>query len=295
MSDTRLPGILIVDDSKTTRAMIQRVIGMIDLPIGQVYEAADGAEGLKRLAESRIDLVLADLNMPVMDGFEMIDRMRGNENWRSIPVIVISAQPDPERIDLLKRNGVMGYLPKPFTAEAVRNIVGPLLEAAEKPVAVKEAPHESFNLTLAEALAAALETMAFISPELVSGPEIPSLAAGVRLVRVDFKGQDTQGSLSLAASPEFGAAMAANLDATHPSAGDDALKELANVTCGLLLRMRPGGGIGFHLAPPQLSLSTETSPAAIFQSTDLIALQADGHVIAARVATVPAFDGEMPI
>lgn len=287
-----LPTILIVDDSRTTRAVIKRVIGMLDHPIAEIYEAADGAAAIKRLERARVDVVLADLNMPVMDGFELISRMREIESWRRIPVVVISAQPDSRQIEMLKRNGVTAYLPKPFTAEGVRDVIGPLLEAArQETAAAHQQLHHEFNLTLAEALAQALATTAFISPELVCGPDHPPLEAGARVVRVNFKGHDAAGSLSLAASAEFAAMMVANLDAQDATAGDDALMELANVTCGLLLRMRPGGGAGFHLEPPQMWSAQQTRPADILNGSDLIMLSADGQLIAAQVIADPALYG----
>jgi two-component system chemotaxis response regulator CheY len=293
MSNKLFPSILIVDDSQTTRSMIKRILSMLEAPIGKVHEAADGAEALAALRTVRIDLVLADLNMPGMDGFEMIAQMRKDPALRSIPVLVISAQPDPKKIAMLQRQGVAGYLPKPFTPESMRKVMAPLLEHAGESACVERVgPAVSFNLSLAEALAEALETIAFMSPELVEGPGAPPLPTGFRLVGVDFKGKDTQGSLALAASPSLGLAMAANLELTNAAGADDALKELANVTCGLLLRMRPGGGVGFQLSPPHLSSPAETNPVSIFASSDVIALKADGHLIVAHVHTDAGFYGE---
>jgi CheY-specific phosphatase CheX len=149
----------------------------------------------------------------------------------------------------------------------------------------------TINLTLAEALAEALETMAFVSPQLVQDPHASSLPASSRLVRVNFKGHDTQGSLALAASKEFASTMASNLDVKGEQAADDALKELANVTCGLLLRMRPGGGAGFQLEPPQMSSAANANPTALFRDGDLVELQADGQLIAAQIIADDAFYG----
>jgi two-component system, chemotaxis family, chemotaxis protein CheY len=287
------PTILLVDDSGVTRTMIRRVIGMTDLPVGTILEAADGAAGLALLESSDVELVLADLNMPGMDGFEMISRMRQDPRLLAIPIVVISAQPDTLQIDRLKRDGVAGYLAKPFTPEAVRDMVEPLLNLKRKEI---EPPSDhssgSFNLTLIEALGEALETMAFMSPQLPSKLEPPSLPDNRRLVRVDFEGHGIRGSLAIAASPAFGAAVAANCD-NHPSPGeaDDALKELANVTCGLLLRRRVGGGVGFKLAPPTMIESTEAE--ALFADDDVVSLDIDGHLVSAHVSSdVFLFAGE---
>ncbi|MDB5327180.1 MAG: cheY [Phycisphaerales bacterium] len=291
MSDTHLPMVLIVDDSATTRAMIKRIVGMADPAIARMCEAANGAEGLKVLNESHVDLVFADLNMPVMDGFEMIAAMRADPKLAPIPVVVISAQPDQEQVDRLKRHGVAAYLPKPFTAEHVHRIVVPLLEkSADREEATNELG-EPLNLSLAEALTQALETMAFISPEPVEDAAVPAMPADSRLVRVHFKGRDAEGSLALVASPGLGAAMASNIDVPELMAADDALKELANITCGLMLRMRPGGGIGFQLDPPQLFSYGNASSKAVFKTGDAITLAADGEMITAQVVADSAFSG----
>jgi len=119
--------ILIVDDSATTRAMIKRVIRMTDLPVISFYEAPDGSKAMELLAahvdSDAIDLVLTDLNMPVMDGLEMNRQIRSSERLRSITVVVITARPDDQATDQLRRSQVQGWLPKPFTPEMVRDVV----------------------------------------------------------------------------------------------------------------------------------------------------------------------------
>jgi two-component system, chemotaxis family, chemotaxis protein CheY len=281
---SNLPAILIVDDSATTRAMIKRVIGMTHLPVGDIFEAADGKAALDLLESHSVELVLADLNMPVMDGMEMISRMRKSDKLRSTPVIVISAQPDEDRIGQLKRDGVVGYLPKPFTAEAARDLIGPHLVPKPERAKQTDAIGGSINLTLIEAFAEALETMAFISPELPEKNGLPAFAAAARLVRVCFHGQGIRGSLALAVPPEFGSVVAVNCGTTGTEAeADDALKELANVTCGLLLRRRVGGATGFELAPPIMTSGADLSQ--LFSPDDSVVLNAGGFLIAAHVTT----------
>jgi two-component system chemotaxis response regulator CheY len=113
--------LLIVDDSATTRAVIKRTLKMTGLPADNIHEAGDGKAALELLEKTPVDLVLADLNMPEMDGFEMTRRMLAEEKTRHIPVIVISAEPNAA--DFAKRTGVRGCLRKPFTPEAVRQAV----------------------------------------------------------------------------------------------------------------------------------------------------------------------------
>jgi two-component system chemotaxis response regulator CheY len=119
--------ILIVDDSATTRAMVKRIITLCGFDTADVLEACDGKEGLDVLGARAIDLVLADLHMPNMGGIEMTQRMMGDPKLRNIPVVIVSADPNANRIDQLKQQGVKGYLAKPFTPERFRDVLGQLL------------------------------------------------------------------------------------------------------------------------------------------------------------------------
>ena len=120
--------ILIVDDSSLTRKAIKRILGMVELEIGEILEAENGLSALKVLDESKVDLVLADLNMPQMGGVEMIHKMKMAENTRSIPVVIISTESSMARIKELLAEGVKDYLHKPFAPEEFRNIISHTLE-----------------------------------------------------------------------------------------------------------------------------------------------------------------------
>ena len=119
--------ILIVDDSATTRAMIRRTIQLAQVPVANLFEAADGQQALEVLENVRVDLVLADLNMPLMDGIEMTQRMRGCEETRDTPVVVVSADPNARHHEALKTAGIQGYVRKPFTPESVRDVINTVL------------------------------------------------------------------------------------------------------------------------------------------------------------------------
>jgi len=122
--------ILIVDDSATTRSMIKRIIGMTDIPVDCLLEAADGKQALGVLAGTQVDLVLADLNMPEMNGVEMTRRIRREQTTKSIPVVIVSAEPNIDRLTQLLSDGVQGFVRKPFTPEAIRNCVTRVMGAA---------------------------------------------------------------------------------------------------------------------------------------------------------------------
>jgi len=125
--------ILIVDDSATTRAMIKRIIRMAEMPVDQLHEAADGKAALELLANARVDLILADLNMPEMNGFEMTRLLRLDPKTQNIPVVIVSASPNADAF--AQGQKVSGYLSKPFTPEAVRRVVSQALEVQNARVA----------------------------------------------------------------------------------------------------------------------------------------------------------------
>jgi two-component system chemotaxis response regulator CheY len=114
--------ILIVDDSAVMRAMILKTMRMTDLPLGETYQAANGQEGLDVLSQHWIDLVIADINMPVMNGEEMIDRMQENPDTKEIPIIVVSTEGSNTRIERLQHKGAR-FIHKPFSPEIIRDSV----------------------------------------------------------------------------------------------------------------------------------------------------------------------------
>jgi two-component system chemotaxis response regulator CheY len=118
-----IQNILVVDDSETTRAFVRRVLGMCGLDDGHIIEASDGRAALDILAAQPIDLVLADLHMPGMGGLEMTRHMLIRPRLRQIPVVIISADPNAIRMEDLRKQGVKGYISKPFTPEAFRNTI----------------------------------------------------------------------------------------------------------------------------------------------------------------------------
>lgn len=123
--------ILIVDDSSVMRLMIVKTIQLSGIPVREIYQAANGQEGLNTLNQRRIDLVIADINMPVMSGEEMIDKMCDDVNISNIPVIVVSSEGSEKRIDRLKSKGVK-FIQKPFSPEEIRNTINTIRENAAK-------------------------------------------------------------------------------------------------------------------------------------------------------------------
>jgi two-component system chemotaxis response regulator CheY len=114
--------VLVTDDSAVMRAMIIKTLRLSGLPLGDIHQAANGAEGLEALDSNWIDLALVDINMPVMDGEEMIDRLRRNPDTSDLPVVVVSTESSETRINLLERKGAI-FVHKPFTPEALRKTI----------------------------------------------------------------------------------------------------------------------------------------------------------------------------
>lgn len=119
--------ILIVDDSATIRAMVKRTIGMIGLDVGKIYEASNGIEALAQLADHDVAFIMVDINMPTMNGIQLLTRMKQNAKLRDIPIVIASTEGSQKRIDQLTELGVAGYIRKPFQPEQLRDVLIPLL------------------------------------------------------------------------------------------------------------------------------------------------------------------------
>lgn len=119
--------IMVVDDSETVREIIGKTLQLAQVPVGELFMAENGKEALEILGQNWVDLVFSDINMPVMGGVEMIERMHEDELMKSIPVIVVSTEGSATRIEQLKTKGVCAYIRKPFTPELIRNVVNDVL------------------------------------------------------------------------------------------------------------------------------------------------------------------------
>jgi two-component system chemotaxis response regulator CheY len=112
--------VLIVDDSAAIRKILQRVLRQTDLPIGQVYEAADGCEALQTLQNQSIGLVLADINMPNMDGIQLLGKIRACSEWNKLPVVMVTTEGGQAKVMEAVQLGASGYVRKPFTADQIK-------------------------------------------------------------------------------------------------------------------------------------------------------------------------------
>ena len=114
--------VLVVDDSGVMRSMIIKTIRLSGLQLGEIHEAANGREGLDALQQNWIDLVIADINMPVMNGEDMINHMLEHPELKDIPIVVISTEGSKSRVERLQNKGAR-FIHKPFTPEVIRDTV----------------------------------------------------------------------------------------------------------------------------------------------------------------------------
>ena len=122
--------ILIVDDSSVMRKIIERSLRQAGLELSEVREASNGAEALAEVKKGAVDIILSDINMPVMDGLEFLKNLASIDAAKGVPVVMITTEGSEARVVEALSAGAKGYLRKPFTPEQVKERVAPLLAGA---------------------------------------------------------------------------------------------------------------------------------------------------------------------
>ena len=115
--------ILIVEDSGVMRKIVERALRQTGIPIGQVLEAADGSQALDMLRQQKVDLVLSDINMPVMGGLEFVRQLGEVDGALNTPVLMITAEGAESHVRQAIAFGARGYVRKPFTPDEMRRQV----------------------------------------------------------------------------------------------------------------------------------------------------------------------------
>ena len=116
-----MPNILVVEDSPTMRQLIS--FAMKRIPNSLVIEATDGVDALKKLSSDKIDLILADINMPVMDGLKLVSLVRGNPAFKDIPIIMVTTEGAEEDRKRAIAIGANAYLSKPIQTQELLKLV----------------------------------------------------------------------------------------------------------------------------------------------------------------------------
>lgn len=122
--------VLVVDDSSSIRAIIKKIIKVSGFDVAGFLDAADGAQALTVMETSRVDLVLTDINMPNMNGLELITRIKQDPALASIPVVVVSTEGSETKMAQAMALGAVGYVKKPFVPEEIKQTLNTILEVS---------------------------------------------------------------------------------------------------------------------------------------------------------------------
>ena len=115
--------VLIVDDSNSMRAVIKKVITISGFQMDHCLEAENGKQALELLVNSWVDVIVSDINMPEMNGLELLDQLRRNDTLREIPVIMITTEGSDERMKEAFARGAKGFIKKPFLPEEIKKVL----------------------------------------------------------------------------------------------------------------------------------------------------------------------------
>lgn len=121
--------LLTVDDSKTVRILVKKAFKSCDIDI---IEATNGVEGLSVASKESPDLILLDVTMPVMDGVEMLTRLKGDPNTKHIPVIMLTAEGGRDNVLKIAKLGIRDYIVKPFKENVLVDKVGRVIDLHKK-------------------------------------------------------------------------------------------------------------------------------------------------------------------
>jgi two-component system chemotaxis response regulator CheY len=242
--------VLVVDDSDVIRSMILKTLRLADVAVSTAYEASNGREALVLLEDNWVDVVLADINMPVMDGIEMLRRIRASADHANLPVIIVSTEGAASRVAELTEAGVSAYVSKPFTPERIRDVVERVTRDMKSDL--EEEAAEAVRWTFTDVM------QKFVLMDAIPAgsqfPETDPRDGELLEAHMTFKGREC-GSMTLVAPWALCREMAANVigvEPDDPRAGDnagDALGEVLNMTCGVLTTLREPG-CPTELRPP---------------------------------------------
>jgi two-component system chemotaxis response regulator CheY len=119
--------VLIVDDSAAIRKILQRVLRQTGIPIGNIVESGDGREALEALKTQTVGLALLDINMPNMDGLELLGHLKASAAWAHLPVIMVSTEGSQAKVLEAVKMGASGYVRKPFNADQIKEKLAEIL------------------------------------------------------------------------------------------------------------------------------------------------------------------------
>jgi two-component system, chemotaxis family, chemotaxis protein CheY len=115
--------VMIVDDSAMMRLLIKRIVRLAGVPVEEILEAGHGAEALALLEMHEVQLLLTDINMPVMGGIDLLREIARHERWSSMCRVIVSTDGSEVRRDEAAGLDVRRYLEKPFSPEVLRDVL----------------------------------------------------------------------------------------------------------------------------------------------------------------------------
>jgi two-component system chemotaxis response regulator CheY len=124
------PDVLVVDDSAAIRKILQRVLHQTGMGIHTIFEAGNGQEALEIMKKEKVGLVLSEINLPKMDGMQLLAALKASPAWRDIPVVMITTEGGETKVGEAVRLGAAGYVRKPFTADQIKEKLIGILEPA---------------------------------------------------------------------------------------------------------------------------------------------------------------------
>jgi two-component system, chemotaxis family, chemotaxis protein CheY len=118
---------LIVDDSSVMRKIVERSLRQAGVEISAVLEAGNGNDALEIVRQKAVDLILSDINMPIMDGLQFVEKLQEIPQAKGIPIVMITTEASESHVMKAISSGARGYIRKPFTPDEVKEHVLPLL------------------------------------------------------------------------------------------------------------------------------------------------------------------------
>lgn len=123
--------VLIVDDSNSMRAVIKKIVTISGFKMDQCWEAGNGRAAMDILSKNWVDVIISDINMPEMNGLELLDQLRKNETLKEIPVIMITTEGSADRMQEAFSRGAKGFVKKPFLPEDIKKILYSVIGVSE--------------------------------------------------------------------------------------------------------------------------------------------------------------------
>lgn len=132
--------VMIVDDSGAMRAVIRKIIGISGFKVDRCIEANNGREALELLATDWVDVIISDINMPEVNGLELLSSLKQDDLFRTIPVIMITTEGSEERREQALSHGARGFIKKPFIPEDLKRVLHEVIGVGEDGAYAEDEP-----------------------------------------------------------------------------------------------------------------------------------------------------------